>query len=89
MLGAEMVHERASAVIPFRRTCKQVAALLIAREDRALALQHRLALRLHLMACEACPRFERQVLTMRSSLQAWRNYMAKFEDDEHTGKLRL
>lgn len=56
------------------RTCKQVAALLIAREDRPLPLADRLALRLHLAACKACPRFERQVLTMRNALRQWRNY---------------
>ena len=57
-----------------RRTCKQVASLLIAREDRTLPLTDRLALRLHLAACIACPKFERQVLTMRNALRQWRNY---------------
>ena len=57
-----------------RRTCKEVAALLIAREDRALPLAERLALRLHLAACSACPVFERQLLTMRLALRRWRNY---------------
>ena len=36
---------------PFKRTCKEVSALLIAREDRDLPLQERLALRLHLAMC--------------------------------------
>ena len=58
-----------------RRTCKEVAALLVAREDRALPLVERVALRLHLAACNACPVFERQLLTVRSSLQSWRNYL--------------
>lgn len=57
-----------------RRNCKQVAALLIAREDRALPRIERLALRLHLAACQACPIFERQLLTMRNALRQWRNY---------------
>jgi hypothetical protein len=61
-------------VYPFRRTCKQASALLIAREDRALPLVERLALRLHLAICEACPRFERQLLTMRNAMGQWRNY---------------
>ncbi|WP_439606803.1 zf-HC2 domain-containing protein [Hydrogenophaga sp.] len=61
-------------VYPFRRTCKEVSALLIAREDRALPLAERLALRLHLAMCEACPRFERQLLTMRNAMGQWRNY---------------
>ena len=57
-----------------RRTCKAVAALLVAREDRALPLVERVALRLHLAACNACPVFERQLLIVRNSLQSWRNY---------------
>lgn len=59
---------------PFRRTCKEVSALLIAREDRALPWSERLALRLHLAMCEACPRFEQQVLTMRQAMGRWRQY---------------
>jgi hypothetical protein len=61
-------------MIPFRRTCREIAALLVAREDRALTMAERIALRLHLAACEACPRFERQILTMRNQLVQWRNY---------------
>jgi hypothetical protein len=57
-----------------RRTCKEVAALLVAREDRGLPAMERVALRLHLAACSACPKFERQLLTMRNALQRWRNY---------------
>jgi hypothetical protein len=59
---------------PFRRTCKEVSALLIAREDRALPLAERVGLRLHLAMCKACPRFERQVLTMRAAMGRWRHY---------------
>lgn len=62
--------------LPLRRTCRDVAALLIAREDRHLGLADRLALRLHLAACEACPKFERQILTMRNQMKLWRNYAA-------------
>ena len=57
-----------------RRTCKEVAALLVAREDRDLPAVERLALRLHLAACGACPIFERQLLTMRNAMRQWRNY---------------
>ena len=48
--------------------------LLIAREDRALPLRERLALRLHMAMCQACPRFERQLLTMRNAMGRWRHY---------------
>jgi hypothetical protein len=57
-----------------RRTCKEVAVLLVARQDRELPAIERLALRLHLAACSACPKFERQLLTMRNALQRWRYY---------------
>ena len=59
-----------------RRTCKQAAALVIAREDRDLKLNDALALKLHMMACKACPEFENQVLTMRAAMGKWRNYSA-------------
>jgi hypothetical protein len=57
-----------------RRTCREAAALLVAREDRALPVVERIALRLHLAACRACPQFEGQLLAMRNGLKAWRNY---------------
>jgi hypothetical protein len=60
--------------LPLTRTCKEASALLLAREDQPLPLRERLALRLHLAVCAACPRFERQLLTMRNALQQWRNY---------------
>ena len=60
-------------MIPFHRTCKEVSALVIAREDRALVWHERLALRLHMAVCAACPPFERQVLTMRNVMKQWRN----------------
>jgi hypothetical protein len=57
-----------------RRSCKEVSALLVAREDRELPAVERVALRLHLAACRACPLFERQLLTMRNAFSRWRNY---------------
>ncbi|MEO7105272.1 MAG: zf-HC2 domain-containing protein [Rhodoferax sp.] len=59
---------------PLKRTCKQVTAMVVAREDRDLNLADRLALRVHMAICGACPRFERQMLTMRNGLRQWRNY---------------
>jgi hypothetical protein len=63
-------------MIPFNRTCKQVSALIIAREDRQLPWADRLALRLHMVMCATCPKFERQVLTMGNAMKQWRNYDA-------------
>ena len=62
-----------------RRTCREAAALLIAREDRSLNLPDHVALKLHLMACKACPKFEQQVLTLRAAMTQWRHYAE--EDD--------
>ena len=58
-----------------KRTCKDVAALVIAREDRALSLTERAHLRTHMWICKACPKFEGQVLTMRNAMRQWRNYV--------------
>ncbi len=65
-----------------RRTCREAAALLIAREDRALSIPDHVALKLHLMACKACPKFENQVLTMRVAMARWRNYAGNEPDAE-------
>jgi len=62
-----------------RRTCRQAAALLIAREDRALSLPDHVALKLHLLACEACPKFENQLLTLRAAMGRWRSYTSDAE----------
>lgn len=68
--------------IPLRVTCKQAASLLIAREDREIALSEKVALRLHIYACKACPNFEQQLLIMRKSLKLWRNYSVLGKDAE-------
>ena len=60
--------------LPFYRSCKQVTALVIAREDRALPWHERLAVRMHMAICATCPTFERQVLTMRNAMRQWRHY---------------
>ena len=56
------------------RTFKEATALMLAREDRPLTLLERVDLRLHLAICQACPVVERQVMTMRHAMRAWRNY---------------
>jgi hypothetical protein len=60
---------------PLKLTCQKAAALMLAREDRALPLSERAALRLHLAICAACPPFERQLLTMRNAMKQWRTYV--------------
>jgi hypothetical protein len=60
--------------LPLMRTCKEVSAMVVAREDRQLNTSEQLALRLHMAMCKACPEFERQILTMRNAMKQWRNY---------------
>jgi hypothetical protein len=63
--------------LPLRRTCKEAAALLTGRLDRELPLADRVALRLHLMACQACPTFDRQVRLMDRAMGRWRSYVER------------
>ncbi|WP_309639329.1 zf-HC2 domain-containing protein [Methylibium sp.] len=50
---------------------------MTARFDRQLPLADRIALRLHLFACKACPGFERQVRLMDQAMGRWRSYMER------------
>lgn len=59
---------------PLRKTCKEVASLVVSMQDRKLSLTESIALRLHMAICKACPSFERQFLIMRRAMQQWRNY---------------
>lgn len=74
MPATELVWKSDNVNYPFRRTCRQVAALILAREDRELNVGERLAVRIHFLVCKACPNFAQEVRTMRQSMQAWRNY---------------
>lgn len=53
-------------------SCRDISALLLAREDRTLGLGERLAVRAHILTCRACRRFERQTLLLRDALRQWR-----------------
>ncbi|MDT8998740.1 zf-HC2 domain-containing protein [Paucibacter sp. APW11] len=65
-----------------RRTCKQVTHLVLQAEDSALPWPEKLAVRLHLLACKACPRFVSQVALMRRASQRWRRYSEQAVDRE-------
>ena len=56
------------------RNCREVTELVLAGEDRRLGLVERLAVRVHLRICEACPKFFRQVALMHQALPRWRAY---------------
>jgi hypothetical protein len=65
--------------LPLRRTCKEACALITTRQDRPLPVADRIALRLHLLACKACPTFDRQIRLMDQAMGSWRRY-AQRED---------
>lgn len=54
-------------------SCRDITRLVLEREERALTPWERLKLRLHMLACKACPRFERQVSFMREAMGRWRD----------------
>ena len=56
------------------RNCREVTALVLAGLDRRLGPVERVAVRLHLQICAACPKFSRQVALMRQALPRWRAY---------------
>lgn len=74
--------------IPLMRSCREVTALLVAREDRTLGRADRIALRLHMVVCNACPRFENQMRTMRNGLRQWRNYTDNDTDNDNADEAK-
>ena len=54
--------------------CRQATHLVLQGEDQPLGWGDRLRLRFHMMICDACPRFVRQVGLMRTALGRWRDY---------------
>ncbi|HEV8312804.1 MAG TPA: zf-HC2 domain-containing protein [Burkholderiaceae bacterium] len=57
-----------------RLNCREVTRLTLEGEDRRLGLFDRIGIRLHLMICDACPRFAKQVKLMRQAIGQWRQY---------------
>jgi len=54
--------------------CREVTQLVLQGLDRKLSPAERLAVRMHMLICKACPRFERQVALMQRAMGAWRRY---------------
>lgn len=53
---------------PLRITCKEASRLLSQAMDRNLPLWERVRLRLHLVACDACRNFSRQLEFLRRAV---------------------
>jgi hypothetical protein len=60
--------------------CKQTSQLVSQSLDRRLTWKERLAVRLHLLICKYCARFNRQLLAMRAGLQ---RHSQAIEDDSN------
>ena len=54
------------------RTCQEAQALIMAKEDFALAWHERFALRSHLMMCDACTKVNANLSLLRDQLGRWR-----------------
>lgn len=52
-------------------TCKEVTQLVLERHERRLSWRERLGLRLHLLICDACTRFEQQMRFLRQAAQRY------------------
>jgi hypothetical protein len=52
-------------------TCKEAAQLLSDSLDRKLPLSQRISLRIHLLMCKLCPRFQKQLQFLKDSLNQY------------------
>jgi predicted anti-sigma-YlaC factor YlaD len=50
-------------------TCKDASHLISQRLERPLGWRERMGLRLHLLMCQYCRRFERQMALLRTALR--------------------
>lgn len=48
-------------------TCKQASLLMSQEQDRRLRLRERIGLRLHVMICDACSNYRRQLAFLREA----------------------
>lgn len=53
------------------KTCREIHQLVVLGADRELAWRERLAIRLHLLVCAACRRFEAQMHLIE---MAWKQF---------------
>ena len=53
--------------------CKEVSRLVSREQDERLPLGQRVMLRLHMLMCEGCRRFERQTAFLRQVMVRYRD----------------
>lgn len=61
-------------------SCKQASRLISQSLDRQLSGRERFVLRFHLMICNVCSRFRKQLVLMRLAVQ---RMSREIEQDEH------
>lgn len=61
-------------------SCKQASQLISQSLDRRLSGRERWSLRFHLMICDMCTRFSKQLVVLRLAMQRMRQ---EVEQDEH------
>ena len=59
--------------------CKEVTHLLSEAQDRKLSVAEQLPLRMHLLMCQGCRNFQKQMAFLRA---ASRSYLAERKDTE-------
>ncbi|MEO8410367.1 MAG: zf-HC2 domain-containing protein [Propionivibrio sp.] len=51
------------------KTCKEITRLVSEGQDRQLGRAERLAIRIHMLMCRGCSRFEKQITFLRVALR--------------------
>jgi hypothetical protein len=69
----------------FNRNCREVTRLILERENRALTVVERVAVRFHLGICLMCTRFTGQVRLMDRAMAQWKQYAQHDERDGPAG----
>jgi len=54
------------------KNCREISEMVIRSREEKLRLRDRLELKMHLMICAVCARYERQMKWLEQSLQALR-----------------
>lgn len=62
--------------------CKHASRLVSQSMDRRLSMRERLGLWLHLLICDACSQFSRQIALLRQAVRQW---SARVENDVRVG----
>lgn len=55
------------------QNCREYAALISSGQDRQLTASERAAIRVHLVVCDGCTAWNKQVAVMQSAMSRWRS----------------